>query len=179
MRDPRFTHKWTDDDIAKVATLLKQGLSASQIGYAMEVSRNCVISIVHRNASLRGIGFMPQNERPPEVLSLPRCYVTPQHRRHEVERPKLRVVSNNVALMAQDWIERNKPRRFCTGERTDPHTIKQFLADRGYALSGGFEGYNAITGNGVRKMKLRWSGVMAFVDEIRVREGMQPFKRQA
>jgi hypothetical protein len=81
--------------------------------------------------------------------------------------------------MAQDWIERNKPRRFCTGERTDPHTIKQFLADRGYALSGGFEGYNAITGNGVRKMKLRWSGVMAFVDEIRVREGMQPFKRQA
>lgn len=185
VRDPRFTHQWTEADVTRVADLLGQGLSASQIAYAFGVTRNAVISIVHRNKDLSKVGFMPKEMRTADVISLPRATgqrIVPRRTVDPVtlpHRPNLRVVSNNTALMAQDWLDKHKPRRFGAGDRTDEFTIKRFLEERGYKYQGGWQGHSSITGNGVRKKMMKWAGVMAFVDEIRVREGLQPFKRQA
>lgn len=48
---------WSHERIAKVADLLIEGLSASQIGQELDVSRNAVIGIVHRSRYLKSIGF--------------------------------------------------------------------------------------------------------------------------
>lgn len=167
--------------------LLRDGLSASQIAYQFGVSRNAVIGIVHRDADLKAVGFVPKREKPTNVISLPRTNVCafPNIRRVSPtsappkERPALRVVSNNSSMMVNDWLQKNGARTFKANERTDEFSVKQFLADRGYKVSGGWQGHSTITGNGVRRSKLRWSGVMAFVDELRVKEGLEPFKRKA
>lgn len=198
MRDPRFTHKWTDEDIERVATLLRKGLSASQIGYVLNVSRNAVISIVHRSKYLSGIGFMLPSDRPATVIALPRvaspdakrmaredATVIPLRepkidRRPSRQPPPLKIVVNNESAAIREWIAKNgNPRTFAMNERTDEYSVKQFLADRGYKIIGGWQGHSTITGNGVRRSKLRWSGIMAFVDELRVKEGLEPFKRKA
>lgn len=48
---------WNPDNITEVATLLKQGLSAAQIGAQLGISRNAVIGKVGRDESLSRIGF--------------------------------------------------------------------------------------------------------------------------
>ena len=75
MRDPRFTHKWTDEDKVRVESLLREGLSASQIAYEFKVSRNSVIGIVHRDETLKKVGFIPKHKKPANVISLPRTNV--------------------------------------------------------------------------------------------------------
>lgn len=48
---------WNHDNITEVATLLKQGLSAAQIGEQLGISRNAVIGKVGRDEGLSRIGF--------------------------------------------------------------------------------------------------------------------------
>jgi GcrA cell cycle regulator len=54
---------YTDAELQEIARWLKEGLSASRIAAAFSalrgspVSRNAIIGIVHRNATLAGIGF--------------------------------------------------------------------------------------------------------------------------
>ncbi len=49
---------WTAEARNMVARLLRKGLTATQIGEHMKVSRNAVIGIVHRDKVLAEIGFM-------------------------------------------------------------------------------------------------------------------------
>lgn len=56
--------EWTDGLKSKVAFPLKRGLSASQIGKRMDVSRNAIISIVNRDDALRDIGFTRESYKP-------------------------------------------------------------------------------------------------------------------
>jgi len=48
---------WNPDNITEVATYLKQGLSAAQIGAQLGCSRNAVIGKVGRDEKLSRIGF--------------------------------------------------------------------------------------------------------------------------
>lgn len=48
---------WNTHNITEVATLLKQGLSAAQIGEQLGISRNAVIGKVGRDEGLSRIGF--------------------------------------------------------------------------------------------------------------------------
>lgn len=48
---------YTADDKAKVADLMRAGLSASQIGEQVGRSKNSVVSFVHRHEDLLGIGL--------------------------------------------------------------------------------------------------------------------------
>jgi len=52
-----MSFQWTGDLIGEVATYLKQGLSAAQIGAQLGISRNAVIGKVGREQSLSRIGF--------------------------------------------------------------------------------------------------------------------------
>ncbi len=67
-------HCYSAEDIEKIAGWLRDGLSASQISGMLStargfcVSRNAVIGIVHRNRTLKQIGFArghPHGKRPP------------------------------------------------------------------------------------------------------------------
>lgn len=48
---------WTDAAVARVAELLRKGMSASQIGADLGIARNAVIGKVHRTPLLAAIGF--------------------------------------------------------------------------------------------------------------------------
>ena len=52
------------------------------------------------------------------------------------ERPRLRVVSNNVDLMVKDFLATYGARKFERGATTDYVVIVNFLRDRGYELRG-------------------------------------------
>ena len=48
---------WTEERKLSVATLLREGLSAGQIGNRLGVSRNAVIGVIHRDTMLSEIGL--------------------------------------------------------------------------------------------------------------------------
>ena len=48
---------WTEDRKQSVAVLLREGLSAGQISKRLEISRNAIIGIIHRDPLLSKIGL--------------------------------------------------------------------------------------------------------------------------
>lgn len=52
-----MTFRWTKAAKAQLAEMLEQGLSASEIGARLDISRNAVIGAVHRDPALRTIGL--------------------------------------------------------------------------------------------------------------------------
>lgn len=97
-------------------------------------------------------------------------------------RPRLRIVSNNVPLMVQDWLEKNGgPRKFEDRERSDSMAIQQWLSDRGITIKatrgnwGNNRGnWNMSRGLG-RPKNMTWAAIMEVVDGMRLAEGLQPF----
>lgn len=62
--------RWFDGNIDRIADLLREGLSASQIAaHFRGVSKNAVIGIVGRNAELKAIGFKrrPGKQEPKSI----------------------------------------------------------------------------------------------------------------
>ncbi|WP_273792398.1 GcrA family cell cycle regulator [Brucella anthropi] len=81
---------WTEDRRRIVANLLREGMSASQISECLGVSRSAIVSVVHRDATLREIGFARSAGRAgklqPALLS--RQHERPvRSRRSATERP--------------------------------------------------------------------------------------------
>lgn len=93
--------------------------------------------------------------------------------------PVLRVVSNNVPLMVEDWLAKNGgPRIFQRGETADVWAIRQFLSDRGIKTNGHRGKWSITRGPGRPKLGT-WADIMAVVDDIRLAEGLQPFAARA
>lgn len=66
--------QWTPDEDSQLEKLLREGLSASQIGERLGVSRNAVIGRVHRNKALSAIGFergTPHHKQKPRAPRVP------------------------------------------------------------------------------------------------------------
>lgn len=64
---------WTEERRDVVATLLREGLSASEIGSRLSVSRNAVIGVIHRDSRLSEIGLAGSvgGARTPKAASSP------------------------------------------------------------------------------------------------------------
>lgn len=191
---------WSDHDKGRVAVMLKDGKSAREIGDSLGTTKNSIISLVRRNRDLAAIGFAsrPGGQMPPPkderqaydraytrawraqkkgvVIPFPAPIRAPgRPRTSDAPRPALRVVSNNVPLMVQDWLDKNGgARRFERGVSTDPWIIRQYLADRGITTNGFRCKWSVSNGRGRPKITT-WAGVMEIVDSFRLAEGLQPF----
>lgn len=64
---------WTDDRKQAVAELLREGLSAGQMSKRLGISRNAIISVIHRDKVLSEIGLRSGTggARKPKVASSP------------------------------------------------------------------------------------------------------------
>ncbi|WP_043062121.1 GcrA family cell cycle regulator [Brucella anthropi] len=64
---------WTEERRNVVASLLREGLSASEIGSRLSVSRNAVIGVIHRDSRLSEIGLAGSvgGARTPKAASSP------------------------------------------------------------------------------------------------------------
>jgi hypothetical protein len=194
------SYLWPDEKKARVALLLKEGKTSREIGADLGVTRNSVIGIVRRNSDLSAIGFAsrpggqvpkPKDEqqaydreylrawrakRKGVVIPFP-AQKRPQQR-HD-PRPALRVVSNNVPLMVQDWLDKNGgARRFERNATADKLAVKLYLEARGIKTNGFRGKWTISTGKG-RPKQIKWPEVVQIADDFRMAEGLEPFLPQS
>lgn len=191
-----MTFFWPDEQKAKVAVLLKEGKSAREIGTALGFSKNSIIGLVRRNSDLAAIGYAsrpdrkvppPQNERQAYDREYMRAWKAKQRgvvipfpmkgkpKAKQVQKPELRVVSNNVPMMVQDWLEKNGgPRRFEYNATADKLAVKLYLEERGVKVNGYQGKWTLSTGRG-RPRPIKWVDAIQIADEFRAKEGLEPF----
>lgn len=77
-----------------------------------------------------------------------------------------------TATMISEWLEQNGgPRKFQQGDNSDFLAIRRFLEKHGYKLNG--HRYHFIVSKGrTFKRKFDRRGLLQFVDELRVAEGL-------
>ena len=188
-----MTFRWTAEAKEIVAERLRAGDTAAQIGARLDVSRSAITGLLARDKDLAAIGFaragtsfnggrtprLSPEEKRERQRQYSRAYL--QRRRNgsnvvPFPRPRLRLVSNNVPLLVEDWLKLNGgPRRFEQGITTDTWIVRQFLTDRGISVAGTFGNKWKIVRGPGRPTMGTWADVMAVVDEIRLAEGLQPF----
>lgn len=196
--------RWMPEDKAKVAELLKAGNTAQQIGDHFGITRNCITGLLARDAELRAVGFTkkgPDGSRkggvrskftPEERLERKRQYSRERERQRRAERraareaaqpaqkPFLRVVSNNVPMMVEDWLKQNGgPRRFERGLSADYFGLKDYLADRGVHIENKQGRKLRMATKSGRLRDVTWTDVYAMADKFRVAEGLTPILRRA
>lgn len=87
------------------------------------------------------------------------------------------LTSDSLRAMVECWTQRNgRPRRFQPGDSTDFYAIKAWLGMRGHALSA-VKGRFVVEAQGRSRRNLLWREVMNLVDDLRRREGLEPFAR--
>lgn len=182
---------WTNEAKERVGELLKAGKTAREISLEFGVSRNSIASLVSRDDALAAIGFARQGTSfnggrksklsQEERRERRRQYMKQYHSENPrtVAKPKLRVVSNNVQLMVEDWLKANGgARRFQRGESADPLAVQAWLRERGVDCNGVSRtcgaAYKVSRGSGAAK-RMSWADVLAMVDKMRRAEGLQPF----
>ncbi len=83
---------------------------------------------------------------------------------------------DSLRAMVECWTARNGlPRRFQPGESLDFYAVQAWLQRRGYAL-GAVKGRFAILSPGKNRHGLSWRQVIELVDELRVAEGLEPYR---
>ena len=194
------------EKIEAVKMVWHDGISARQIAEKVGApSRNSIISVFYRNRDvlkqypLRTIRRpkMSEEERKAREADRVRRYRSRKRRSNvialriptvkhaagdvvhgavpvkTVEVPRFRVVSNNVDLMVKDFLAKHGPRRFERGAVTDYVAIVNFLRENGHDLRSKSGGY-------VLDGKARsWMNVLATVDQIRTRKGLEPIVRRS
>jgi hypothetical protein len=63
-------HYWTEEEIDRVASMMKEGMSTTQIGAALGYSRNAITGIVGRTHRLKRIGFARRGPTPRNVAPI-------------------------------------------------------------------------------------------------------------
>lgn len=105
----------------------------------------------------------------------------------QIERTQqIRVVSNNIPMMVEDWLAKHGgPRRFTKDDTTNEVYVIDYLRERGVTVRKTRMSWNSAGGSWVaavgqgRAKPRRWSEIIKLVDEFRVNEGLQPFGRSA
>lgn len=87
-------------------------------------------------------------------------------------------MSNDRALV-DAWLQEHKPRRFDRGDSATPDALCEFLRARGYDLNfTGWKGGGRATlrhvGQRGRPPSMSMRDLLAFVDELRITEGLEP-----
>lgn len=197
-------HYWTAEEKAKVAELMKGGLSGARIGAIFGVTRNAVIGLVARDATLKAIGLRGQRfgglsgtRKPPtdeQTKEKRRKKSKAYYWRKKGEEPpagdgrKSRKTARIIAPREKpklrlvgsvdEWLAQNGgPRRFERGFSTDYYSIRQYLADRGVRFEN-HRNQPKLYQNG-RAKSVTWPEVHALVDEFRIAEGLTPIIQRA
>lgn len=195
------------EKIEAVKAVWFDGASSRQIAERVGApSRNSVISVFHRNQEalkqypLRTIIRRPkmsEQERKAREADRVRRYRSRKRRSNvitlhiptvkkalgdqtrgivpvkTVEVPRFRVVRNNVDMMVKDFLAKHGARRFERGATTEYVAVVNFLREHGHELKCASACYK-IDGK-----PTSWVGVLAMVDEIRTRKGLEPIVRKS
>lgn len=191
------TKKWTPEDKVKVAELMKEGLSAGMICKSFGVTRNSICGLVMRDKTLTAIGLrgrggggkprrFTDEQRKENARRSAREYYHRKKRLRKAAQPQaandsapaLRVVSNNVPLLIEDWLKRNGARKFERGLSSDPFAIKAYLAERGVKVDN-YQGKWRMSTNSGRMRYVAIGDVYALADRFRSAEGLTPILRRA
>jgi hypothetical protein len=86
---------------------------------------------------------------------------------------------NSAAIMINEYLANHGARRFEAGARTEYEAIRAYLRDRFYDMrqNGRTFSLKPLGQKGAGK-RMSWQKVMAFVDELRAAEGLEPFARK-
>lgn len=85
----------------------------------------------------------------------------------------------NTASLVDQWIEQNgSPRRFPQGDNSDFIAIRSFLEKHGYRVNGHRYHFTISKGREFRRKTDR-RGMLQFVDELRIAEGLPPILARA
>lgn len=182
---------WTEQDRARIGAFLMDGLSASQIGNEMGVTRNAIIGLVHRDKNLRAIGFArkgggnngggrPRKHSAETVKERARERARAHYWRQKAHRKAKAKAANppKPAVSIEEWLRLNGgPRRFERGFSTDYFNIRQYLIERGIRIENHQNRLKLYEGN--RPRIVSWEEVHAMVDEFRIAEGLTPIIQRA
>jgi hypothetical protein len=166
----RYTQE--QDDI--IRAMVAEGKSSTAAGKVLGRGQTAMVRRAHR----LGIAFHAKGGPPKSnIIKFPkRKYVRrASAAAKQADAPKLRVVSNNIPLMVQDWLDRNGgPRRFEKNATADTWAIRAYLEERGIRMNGHQCKWSVSTGRG-RPRTMKWSEIVRIADEFRIAEGLQPF----
>ncbi|MCV0395443.1 MAG: hypothetical protein K5872_22105 [Rhizobiaceae bacterium] len=74
------------------------------------------------------------------------------------------------------WLARNGgPRRIEPHATSDIYDLKEYLAGHGVTLAMD-RSYYTVSGQGIRRKRLDRAGLFTFVDQYRIKDGLEPFK---
>ena len=93
---------WNQDAVREVAKLLKDGMSATQIGQQLGISRNAVIGKVGREQTLRKIGFGWNKAHPFKGKRQARPKAV---RQRDKPRAGSRSMRQRAKALAPSWVE--------------------------------------------------------------------------
>lgn len=86
------------------------------------------------------------------------------------------LTSDTLQAMVDSWIARNGcARRFLPGESVDFFAIQSWLQRRGHALSA-VKGRFVLESKGRSRRNLLWREIIDLVDDLRVAEGLEPYR---
>ena len=177
---------WDEDSIQKAANLWNEGLSASEVGEALGVSRNSIISLANRKkdifrkkdhkactrrAKYKSALVRREKPKPQGPAIVPNWKSVPSVRQ---TRP---VAQKPLDQMISDWIEENGgPRRFERGFSGDWSFLRIKLEEMGWKLNKQANWYTlqAIGSSGSGR-KMRREQVLDKIDAILIANGKQPF----
>lgn len=87
----RTTKKWTDEDRARIAEMLRDKQTSAQIANAFGVEKNSIIGIVHRDKSLKAIGFNWRIAHPTRIGAPPRRKAATKQRTTTAMRQRIKL----------------------------------------------------------------------------------------
>lgn len=187
---PKKYLTWSPERLDRVAELMQAGKTGKQIGDEFGVSRDAIIALSRKHPKLIDIGFARGRKNRPKLSEEQRIENRRAARQRYIDKARASrpvaqtplperkpfkpvVVSNNVALMVQDFIARNGVRRFERNTRADYHSLAQYLEERGYKLIQRATRYT-LAGPRGRPRFVTWKEAIALVDKFRRAEGLEP-----
>lgn len=177
-----------------VADVYIAGVSASEIAALFDhASRSAVCGVIHRLqakgviASADRIQVKKRRGRAAAKQAVVQTFTTPKPRNAASPRPASATVialptaqgsRRATSAMVEAWLAKNGgPRRFEPGATTDLDVLRRYVEPRGYTIGFSQKGRGTYTINGGcgRPKTVDRNGLFAFVDKLRLADGLTPF----
>lgn len=187
-KNPQY---WSPEEKARVAELLKEGLSAGKICKHFGVTRNAICGLVARDETLKVIGLrgghaggkkrrLTDDQRKENARRSAREYYhrakKPASKSQRIVPPR-EVPKLSLVTSVEEWLKENGgPRKFERGFSTDYYSIRQYLAERGVRIENHQNRLKLYEGG--RPKIVSWDVVHSIVDEFRIADGLTPILRE-